>query len=235
MRSNDEIIDIINSLREQQNLSISELARRVGMAKSALSRYFNKTREFPLNRVEEFANALNTSSEYILGFEEDNKLIDNTVSVLKQLKPPRQEKVYTYAKEQLHEQESTIEENKICYLPTIENSPAAANPTELAYGDVSIEDQAFVDVPAGADFAVPIHGNSMEPVIHDGDYVFVKTQSHIENGEIALVEIDGDGVTCKKIFFNPEDGSIILHSLNAEYDDREIEPDRVRVIGKVLL
>ncbi len=54
MRSNDEIINLLNQLREEKNLSISELARRVGMAKSALSRYFNKTREFPLNRVDDF-------------------------------------------------------------------------------------------------------------------------------------------------------------------------------------
>lgn len=55
MRTNDEIIDLLNQLRKEKNLSISELARRVGMAKSALSRYFNKTREFPLNRVDDFA------------------------------------------------------------------------------------------------------------------------------------------------------------------------------------
>lgn len=69
MRSNDEIIDLLNQLRQEKNLSISELARRVGMAKSALSRYFNKTREFPLNRVDDFAKALDVKPEYILGLD----------------------------------------------------------------------------------------------------------------------------------------------------------------------
>ncbi|EMF0100092.1 helix-turn-helix transcriptional regulator, partial [Enterococcus hirae] len=68
MRSNDEIVEIIDLKRKEKELSISELARRVGMAKSALSRYFNRTREFPLNRVEEFAKVLGISSEYLLGF-----------------------------------------------------------------------------------------------------------------------------------------------------------------------
>ena len=45
MRNNDEIIDILNKLKEEKGLSLSELARRVNMAKSALSRYFNKTRQ----------------------------------------------------------------------------------------------------------------------------------------------------------------------------------------------
>lgn len=67
MNSNDEIIEILNKLKNEQDISLSEIARRVGMAKSAVSRYFNKTRQFPLNRADQFANALNTTSEYILG------------------------------------------------------------------------------------------------------------------------------------------------------------------------
>ncbi|ASU01209.1 CI-like repressor [Staphylococcus phage SN13] len=69
MRSNDEIITIIKSAMKEQNLSLSELARRAGIAKSAVSRYLNLTREFPLNRAEDFAKALSISTEYLLGFD----------------------------------------------------------------------------------------------------------------------------------------------------------------------
>lgn len=69
MRTNEEIIDLLDNLRNEKNMSISELARNVGMAKSAVSRYFNKTREFPLNRTDDFAKALNVKSEYILGLD----------------------------------------------------------------------------------------------------------------------------------------------------------------------
>ena len=58
MRSNDEIIDIIISEKEKKGFSLSELARRTDIAKSAMSRYLNKTRMFPLNRAQDFANAL---------------------------------------------------------------------------------------------------------------------------------------------------------------------------------
>ncbi|MCG1215031.1 helix-turn-helix domain-containing protein [Staphylococcus epidermidis] len=68
MRNNDEIITIIKSAMKEQDMSLSELARRVGVAKSAVSRYLNLTREFPLNRAEDFANALHISTEYLLGF-----------------------------------------------------------------------------------------------------------------------------------------------------------------------
>ncbi len=76
MRTNEEIIDLMNNLREEKNISISELARRVDVAKSSLSRYFNKTREFPLNRTDDFAKALGVTSEYLLGidFEKPNNM-----------------------------------------------------------------------------------------------------------------------------------------------------------------
>ncbi|TSO25323.1 helix-turn-helix transcriptional regulator [Lactobacillus sp. LL6] len=73
MRNNDEIIAYLDKLRKQQDLSLNELARETGMAKSSLSRYFNKTREFPINKVHLFAKALHTTSENILGFNTSNQ------------------------------------------------------------------------------------------------------------------------------------------------------------------
>lgn len=73
MRTNEEIVDILVKVSEEKNISLSELARRVDTAKSAISRYFNKTREFPLNKAEDFARALGISTEYLLGFDDENK------------------------------------------------------------------------------------------------------------------------------------------------------------------
>lgn len=70
MRNNDEIISVISKLMDKQNLSTSELARRTDMAKSTVSRYLNKSREFPLNRADDFARVLKVSPEYLLGLEE---------------------------------------------------------------------------------------------------------------------------------------------------------------------
>lgn len=66
MRSNNEILELIKNLCIEKDISLSELARRVDMAKSAVSRYFNGTRQFPLNRIDDFARALNTTPEYLL-------------------------------------------------------------------------------------------------------------------------------------------------------------------------
>lgn len=67
MRSNAEIIELMKQLCAEKKISINELSKRTGMAKSAISRYFNFTRNFPLNRAEQFASALGVTSEYLLG------------------------------------------------------------------------------------------------------------------------------------------------------------------------
>lgn len=78
MRNNDEIVAYVDNLRKSQNMSLNELARATGFAKSSLSRYFNKTRDFPVNKVHLFAKALHTTSENILGFEPDDSKTGST-------------------------------------------------------------------------------------------------------------------------------------------------------------
>ena len=85
MRSNDEIIRFLTQLKNEQQLTISEIARRTGMAKSAISRYFNKSREFPVNKVDDFAKVFNVTPEEILGIkkETDGLSVDEAVDNLR--------------------------------------------------------------------------------------------------------------------------------------------------------
>ncbi|MBD5854856.1 helix-turn-helix domain-containing protein [Lactococcus lactis] len=119
MRTNEEIVRILIDEKNKQNLSISELARRVDMAKSAISRYFNFSREFPLNRADDFARVLGISTEYLLGISKDeipNKtkkqspILEEINKISSQLEEPRQKVVLDTAKIQLKEQD---EQNKV--------------------------------------------------------------------------------------------------------------------------
>lgn len=172
----------------------------------------------------------------IFDLTSEKSLLFKISELSEQLSKNRQEKIYTFAKEQLEEQkqENVLDFPKKEKIRTIHNSASAANPTELAYGDTVVEEEEFERVPRNADFAVPIIGDSMEPVIRNGQFVFVKEQPDVEDGEIAIVELDGDGVTCKEIYKDYEKQIIILHSLNELYEDRIISPEKVRIIGKVV-
>ena len=106
MRSNSEIVDIIVSLYTGKNWSLSEFARRLEFPKSSLSRYFNKNRKFPINKVNKFAEVLGVTSEYILGINESS---DDILDIYNQLISERKKNVFNYAKWQLNEQNKIIE------------------------------------------------------------------------------------------------------------------------------
>ncbi len=86
-------------------------------------------------------------------------------------------------------------------------------------------------------FALQIKGNSMEPKISEGDIVIVRKQPDIESGEIAIVLVNGDEATIKKV--QKFDGGINLIPSNSDYDvqtftNAQIESMPVQILGKVV-
>lgn len=221
--------------RKELNLSADVVAEKLGVSRSTIFRYEKGDIEkLPTNILEDIAEVLKTTPAFLMGWEDEDA--PSIETIYKQLNSERQTKVYNFAEQQLEEQNrgNVVHFPKKEKLPTIKNSASAANPTELVYGDTVVEEEEFERVPNNADFAVPIIGDSMEPVIRNGQFVFVKEQPDVEDGEIAIVEIDGDGVTCKEVYKDYESQTIILHSINELYEDRVVSPEQIRIIGKVV-
>lgn len=85
--------------------------------------------------------------------------------------------------------------------------------------------------------AVRIHGDSMEPDIKNGDIVIVRMQNNAESGDIALVLVNGNEVTCKKIKKRPDGVMLISNNLDYEpmfFSNKEIELLPVRIYGVVV-
>lgn len=90
----------------------------------------------------------------------------------------------------------------------------------------------------GIYFALRIKGDSMEPRIMNGDRVIVRYQETVESGQTAVVAINGDTATCKKVIWD-ENGGMILMSNNPAYAPRyftaeEIQKKPVRILGRVV-
>ena len=90
-------------------------------------------------------------------------------------------------------------------------------------------------LPFGTDKGVKIDGDSMTPLINDGDVVWIEEMASVEHGDIGLFVYEGDSL-CKQLFINTEKKQIELHSLNAKYKPIIIYEDGgLRTIGKVLI
>lgn len=228
MRTNSEIVDIIIDLCNQKGWSLSEFARKLDLPKSSISRYFNKSRQLPINKINLFADTLGVSSEYLSGIKiSNNDLLD----IYNKLESKRQSKVYEFASNQLDEQNG-IQEEKVVYLVRGRQSAAGSM---IHVDDVDAEMGVLPSsiVPNGANELVRITGDSMEPLIKKGSEVYLRYQPTVEDGEVAIVRVEDEGVTCKYLY---RDGkNVILKSENPKYEDLIVDAEKVSVIGKVLL
>lgn len=100
------------------------------------------------------------------------------------------------------------------------------------YADEHIEEFLPVDDEVKADFALKIKGDSMiNAQINDGDIVFIRQQSDVDNGQIAAVLID-DSATLKRVYHM--DGVIQLQAENPQYPPmiyRKNNCDECRILG----
>lgn len=156
----------------------------------------------------------------------------NDISVLyKKLTNERQLKVYSYAEKLLQEQDG-IKEDKVVYLVRGRQS-AAGSMIHVDDSDAEMGVLPSSIVPNGANELVQITGDSMEPIIKKGSEVYLRYQPTVEDGEIAIVRVEDDGVTCKYLYRDGQ--NIILRSENPQYDDIVVDAEKVSVIGKVLI
>lgn len=169
-----------------------------------------------------------------INFDEKQEIIDNTTNVMEKLELQNVKKVYKFAEHQLETQESDSEDNIIEFPGGRWSAAGSPLNGESQDGELSVMLINAKEIPNNADEIVTIAGDSMEPTLEKGQQVFIHYQPIVEHGEIAIVSIEDEGVTCKRVYFNDADGEVILESDNDEYEDMVLPADQVRIIGKVL-
>lgn len=90
----------------------------------------------------------------------------------------------------------------------------------------------------GEFFALKIRGHSMEPRMMEGDVVIVRRQDDVDSGDVAIVLVNGDEATVKRVK-KQEDGITLIATNTSVYEphyysNKEIEELPVRILGKVI-
>ena len=114
---------------------------------------------------------------------------------------------------------------------------AAGVPIEAVENIVDYEEIDTALAATGEFFGLRVKGASMAPRILEGDVVIVRKQDDAETGDTAVVLVNGDSATVKKIKKMPE--GIQLIPTNPAYDPMyytaaEVEALPVRIIGRVI-
>ena len=131
-------------------------------------------------------------------------------------------------KELTYIQTIPVEKRKIPYLGEIAcGKPVFADEEKGVYFDVCSD--------LKIDFCLKAKGDSMiNARIQDGDIVFIREQSMVNNGEIGAVII-GDEATLKRVYYYPEQNRLMLQAENPAYAPlfyEGTELENIHILGK---
>lgn len=238
---------MVKELRLSKNLTMEQLAEELGKTKSTISKWEKGTRSPKIYEIEEIAKFFGVEPKKMMFGDNSTptnpqvELIPSTLQKINatssQLEHKRQLNVLDYAETQLEQQNTVgnskdiVEEPQATYYTYNYYDHAVSAGTGQYLNDVQVE---TIELPVDydADFVIPVHGDSMEPEFHSGDYVFVKLSVELTDGDIGVFEYYGDAYI-KQLLINAE--GAFLHSFNSKYDDIPIDRDSdFRIIGEVI-
>ena len=235
------VADRIKNMREAAGLTQEELAKRVGYKdKTSISKIENSGDEISLKKVKKIASALSVSFPSLMGWDSSpnnplqearDKFQDNPLQQAREaaIQEERYKSVEFY-NEHLKGKTSYI-------LAPVLGRVAAGIPIEMVTEVLDTEELDPNDFPPGDYFGLVIKGNSMEPKISEGDVVIVRQQDDVESGQIAIVTINGDDATCKRVM--KYGSNLRLVSFNPNYEPmqfsaEDVENLPVKIIGRVV-
>ena len=200
------VSDRLKYAMELRNMRQSDLVEKTGINKSSISTYLSGEYQPKQTNTYKLARALDVNPAWLLG--EDVDMIPASSA--------------SYRHTNLIPIDEIINGHRV---PVI-GATAAGTPIVA-----DREWDEYIPAPDGrgrADAALRIEGDSMEPHYLDGDYVYIRYQDDVEDGQVAAVCID-DTVTLKKVYHIPN-GIYLVSENAARYPPMTYTTDEVNNI-----
>ena len=192
--------NILKKLRQDNNMTQDELAKKIDTSRSNIANYENGKNMPSVDILEKLSKLFDCTTDYLLG-KSDNRNSDVPISKIPVLGTVKAG--YDWL----------AEENIVDYITLKENIP---NVDEY--------------------YALRITGDSMLPLLAEGDLVIVHDQDDVESGQTAVILINGEEATVKKVVKTNE--GIELHAMNPYYPVKkftfeDMQKIPVKIIGRV--
>lgn len=214
----DTFSNRLNKAMIIRDIKASALSEKTGISKSSLSEYLSGKYEAKQNGIYLLAKALNVSEAWLMGCdvpmerEIDNEILKKIGAIPLSQNP------------------------NIVKIPILGTVKAGYDylAQENIIGNIDVENSLVGD---GSEyFALEVKGDSMSPIFIEGDIVIIKKQNDCENNQIAIVIVNGDEGTIKKV--RKTEQGIILQPLNPAYapmifTNEEIKSMPITIVGIV--
>lgn len=218
----------IRKSRKDINLTLEQLAEKIGSSSGTISHIENGTRKPSLDMLNKISEALGKPVIELMNGDTpaENAYLDEVFKMAflgnndtsdfdAIMNAGDPQPVYNFVK-----------------LPVL-GKIAAGLPVEAKE---NIIDYVYVperEVANGSYFYLQVEGNSMiNSGIKNGYRVLVRKQPDVESGEIAVVRVNSHDATLKRV--KKIDGQIILYPDNPDFDPILLKEEGATIIGKVV-
>ena len=225
--------DNLKYICDEKGMKITPIVAECGGAKGSISNWKNGASPNS-DIVAKLAVRLNVSTDtLIFGKEKLPSLTKDEQELLnyyKELPTWEQQRLIGRAAALAEKYAGQVKEPNIQLIPTY----YVSNRVSAGFGEYleEYEQGKTVYVPdtpksRKADFVLTVSGNSMEPKFQDGDNILVRSQPTVDEGQIGIFDVDGEGYI-KKL------GNGELISLNHKYPNISLKDKYVKCFGVVL-
>jgi repressor LexA len=221
----------IKELRELKKLSQNVLAEKLNTKQSTISGYETGTREPDNDTLKRLAIFFDVSIDYLLGVSETNYPWDSERYIEESQKRKEVE-----SKLLLEKLLNSFKVSNITTIPIL-GVIRAGEPIRAEQNIISYEYLPEDMTQGGEYFGLRVVGDSMNNArILADDVVIVREQPEIENGEIAVVLVNGEDATIKRFYQTDTMVTLMPDSSNKEYQPRfiDITKTEIKILGKVV-
>lgn len=216
--------DKLEKLRVAKRLTQQQMADLLGITRQGYGNYESGKRQPDIDTLKKLASFFDVSADYLFGI--------STTVIGESLRP--RVKPQTISVDGLLKVDSpqNTTANQFIRVPILGEIRAGydllAEQNIIGYSMVARE-----DVADGEYFLLRVKGDSMSgDRINEGDRVLVRRQDWVDDGKIAVVLVNGDEATLKRVY--PQDGMVILQASNPAYPPKIVPADEIRIQGQVV-
>lgn len=213
------------------NMTQVELAELLNVTPAAVNTWIKGIKLPRLSKVDKMCEIFNVTRSDLMDKSDENK--DFADEVAKEFLEIMNSDDYKISTEELIKQYSNLTPIRTKRIPMLGDIACG----EPIFTDEDRESYVEVGTDIKADFCLRAKGDSMIGArILDGDIVFIRRQSIVDNGDIAAVVINEEA-TLKRVNYNQEHNTLILLAENPAfppmvYQNEELE--NIYILGKAI-
>lgn len=209
----------LKKIRQDNNLTQEELAKKINTSRSNIANYENDKNMPSVDILEKLSKELHCSADYLMGITSHYN--------------PKEELEKSKI---IHNYQDNI--NKQYYMCPVYGCISAGIPNwaeECIEGRLPIDPVLFDIVNPEDHFFLRVNGESMNKVIRNGAFALIHKQDIVENGEIAVLLVNGDEATLKK--FTKHGEVVVLEPMSSDNSFQTQIYDKttpIKILGKYI-